>query len=159
MVNLRRLIFEFIGCLHREQGVGFARGYLAGQEIFLYLQKRNSRDLDPGPSMLDLIMSPKPKTPKPPRPVHLLCPDEKTLNIYIKSRIKFFSSKHFCAAIVFEMVPAWLRFLESRGLIGAAQRDKVLADLRPLHNTLREIWKSFDDPLVCQRVQAWPNST
>jgi hypothetical protein len=58
---------------------------------------------------------------------------------------------------LFEIVPAWLRFLESRGLIDADQHARTLEELRPLHADLLRLMESDDeDPALFHALQTWP---
>jgi hypothetical protein len=55
-----------------------------------------------------------------------------------------------------ELVPAWLRFLESRQLIDAEQREQTLTNLRGLHTTLFNALSDFPDPVLRQAMERWP---
>jgi SEC-C motif len=157
-VNLSRLIAEFLGYLRREEGVPFPRGELVSKELFRYFLRRHEGDLDPRPSMLEQAMHPKRKLPKPPRPSHPLCPERVTLDVHLGGMMGMMSWRFHSAAALFQAMPAWLRFLESRRLIDADTRKKVIAELLPLHPTLLRIWEQQDDPLLARLGQAWPDS-
>ena len=153
--NLSRLIAEFVGYLRREEGVSFARGDLVSQELFRYFMKRHAGSLDPHPSMMESILHPERKQSKPPRPAHLLCPERVTLDVHLGGMMGMLSGQYHSAGALFQAMPAWLRFLESRGLIDAATRRKVTADLLQLHPTLLKIWNDQDDPLLVRQGKAW----
>jgi hypothetical protein len=156
-VNLSRLITEFVGYLRREEGVPFPRGELVRKELDRYFARRNHGDLDPRPSMLEQALHPNRKLPKPPRPAHALCPERVTLEIHLCSLMSLMNSLYHPAASLFQAMPAWLRFLESRRLIDAGTRGKVVAELLPLHATLLQIWERYtDDPHLYRHGQAWP---
>ena len=158
-INLGRLIGEFVGYLRREEGVPFPRGELVRQELFGYFLRRHEGDLDPRPSMLEQAMDPKLKLPKPPRPAHPLCPERVTLEVHLAGLMGMMSGRYYAAAALFQAMPAWLRFLESRRLIDAGTSKKVSAELLPLHATLLGVWKKYtDDPLLHLQEQAWPAS-
>ncbi len=157
-INLSRLIAEFVGYLHREQGVPFPRGELVRQELYRYFMRRHEGDLDPRPRMLEQAMHPKRKLPKPPRPAHPLCPERVTLDIHLARMMGMMSELYHSAAALFQAMPAWLRFLESRRLIDAGTRGKVMAELLPLHTTLLRVWERQDDQLLHRQGQAWLNS-
>ena len=53
------------------------------------------------------------------------------------------------------MIPAWLRFLESRQLIDAEQREKILQDLRGLDTELLKVAKDHSDPALARAVEQW----
>ena len=61
------------------------------------------------------------------------------------------------AAALFEIIPAWLRFLESRGLIDTDRHARTLEEIRPLHADLLRLMKSYrDDPTLFRDLQTWP---
>jgi hypothetical protein len=156
-INLYRLINEFVGYLRREEGVPFPRGEQVRQELYRYFVRRNEGDLDPRPSMLEQAMHPKRKLPKPPRPAHPLCPERVTLDVHLAGMMGMLSGRYHSAAALFQAMPAWLRFLESRRLIDAGTSKKVVAELLPLHATLLQVWEQYtDDPLLYRQGQAWP---
>jgi hypothetical protein len=65
--------------------------------------------------------------------------------------------QYYTAAALFEIIPAWLRFLESRGLIDADQHSRTIENLRPLHTDLLKLMESYpDEPAFLQALQAWP---
>jgi hypothetical protein len=155
-INLGRLISTFVGYLRREEGVPFPRGELMRHDLYSYFLRRNEGDLDPRPSMLEQALYPQRKLPKPPPPAHPLCPERVTLDVHLAGMMGMLSGRYHSAAALFQAMPAWLRFLESRRLIDAATSRKVAAELLPLHDTLLGIWKQHtDDPLLYRQEQAW----
>ncbi|OWK41652.1 SEC-C metal-binding domain-containing protein [Fimbriiglobus ruber] len=157
VVNLGRLIDEFLGYLRREEQVPFTRWELIRSELLEYFVRRHEGDLDPHPSMLEQAMNPRLKLPKPPRPIHPLCPERVTFDKCLGGMIGMLNLLYHTMTALFLITPAWLRFLESRRLIDAGIRNRVLNDLRPLHTTLLGIWKKFpDDPTLYRDGQAWP---
>jgi hypothetical protein len=155
--NLARLTDEFIGYMHRQEGVPFSKGQLTRSDFYQYFMRRNEGELDPRPSMMELALRPNLKLPKPPKPIHPLCPERVTFEAHLAGLLGFLNFLYYRSAALFEIVPAWLRFLESRGLIDADTRTKVVANLRPLHAELLRIWESFsDDPTLLRNAQRWP---
>jgi hypothetical protein len=156
-INLSRLINEFVGYLRREEGVPFPRGELVRQELFRYFLQRHEGELDPRPSMLEQAWHPNRKLPKPPPPAHPLCPERVTLEAHLAQIMGMMSERYHTAAALFQAMPAWLRFLESRRLIDAGTSQKVAAELLPLHATLLRIWEQHtEDPFLYRQGQAWP---
>ena len=153
-VNLSRLISEFVGYLRREEGVPFPRGELLRHELYRYFLRRNEGDLDPRPSMLEQALHPERKLPKPPRPAHPLCPERVTLDVHLSGLMSMMNGLYHTAAALFQAMPAWLRFLESRRLIDAGTSKKVVAELLPLHASLMRIWEQYtEDPLLYRQGQ------
>jgi len=156
-INLGRLLNGFVGYLRREDGVPFPRGELVRKELYRYFMRRIEGDLDPRPSMLEQALHPNLKLPKPPRPAHPLCPERVTLDVHLGGMMDMMNGQYHSAAALYQAIPAWLRFLESRRLIDASTSGKVVADLLPLHATLLEIWEQFtDDPFLHRQGQVWP---
>ncbi len=59
-------------------------------------------------------------------------------------------------AAVFEIITAWLRFLELRGLIAAKVRARTLAELAGLADHLRRAFDDFDgDAAPRQACAGW----
>jgi hypothetical protein len=155
--NLSRLIAQFVGYLRREEGVPYPKGELIRDQLFSYFVRRHAGNLDPRPSMLEHAINPRKKLPRPPRPSHLLCPERVTFDVHLARLLGFMNSQYHMAIALFELVPAWLRFLEARGLIDAGQHAKSLEEMRPLRATLLRVTELHrDDPALLQALQNWP---
>jgi len=158
--NLYFLSAEFLGYLRREEGVPYTKGELARKHLQQFILQRQAGDLEERESLLESALRsgrgrPKPK-PKPFHPEHVLCPDRDHLDRYLAGLLDFVNPQRYDVAATFELVPAWLRFLESRRLIDAAQRLKTLRELSGLDTELLEIMKQFSaDPSLQQAVQRW----
>ena len=152
--NLYDLTVEFQGYLRREEGVSYAKGELARDQIQQYILERYAGKLSGNDDRWETR-----KTGRKARslsPVHLLCPDRDTLNRYLVGLLRFFSSKPYRAAALFEMLPAWLRFLEARELIDTGQRDRTLHELSSLVPDLIKVWDSYrSDPALRLAAEHW----
>ncbi len=152
--NLYDLTVEFQGYLRREEGVSYAKGELARDQIQQYILERYAGKLSGNDDRRETR-----KTGRKARslsPVHLLCPDRDTLNRYLVGLLRFFSSKPYRAAALFEMLPAWLRFLEARELIDTGQRDRTLHELSSLVPDLIKVWDSYrSDPALRLAAEHW----
>ena len=156
-VNLSRLISQFIGYLRREEGVPYPKGELIRGDLFKYFIRRHEGDLNPRLSMLEEAMHPGKKLPPPPKPSHPLCPERVTFEVHLSGLVGFMNGLYQIAAALFEIVPAWLRFLESCGLIDADQHARNLEELRPLHADLSRLMESYREDLALFRnLQRWP---
>jgi len=108
--------------------------------------------------MMDVVLRPKKARAKPPmpKPDHLLCPDRATLDIHLGHLCNLLSLQTYKAAALFESIPAWLRFLETRGLIDASRREATLNDISPLRAELIQLWGTPDkDPALRQAMEWW----
>jgi hypothetical protein len=144
--NLHWLSLEFLGYLRRTEGVSYTKGELARQQIKQYLLDRHAGKLEWCPSPLEAMLRPgiKSKKKPPPSPVsHGLCPDHESLDRYAGQLLNNIFPQRYKAAAMMELIPAWLRFLESHELIDKQQREKTLLDLRELTNGLLKAWEGY----------------
>jgi hypothetical protein len=87
---------------------------------------------------------------------HALVPDPGRLEHYLAGMLGMMNQLHHRAAALFEIIPPWLRFLESRRLIDAAAGVRALEELAPLADKLRRILAAFpDDPAPLRAIEAW----
>jgi hypothetical protein len=157
---LHRLITEFVGYLHREEGMSFARADLVKDGLGQYFALRHAGDLDPQPSLLQRALHPQRRLPKPPAPVHALCPERVTLEVHIARLMGTMRMKYYTATALFLAVPAWLRFLERQQLISADMSRKVLTEMRRLHAALLQFWENHvSDPTLFRDAKEWPPAT
>lgn len=156
--NLSDLTFEFLRYLYQVEKVPYTKGKLARISIFKYLLERQAGNLVPKESMFEAMMRPpgvKPPKPKMAYPAHWLCPDRSSLDHYLAKLLGFLSSRYYEAVATFELVPAWLRFLESRRLIEADQRLQTLQALRGLDTDLLKVLQTNPDPALARAVARW----
>ena len=155
--NLYYLSVEFLGYLRREEAVPYTKGELARSNLLEYILERHDGELEPDDSPFGGRKPSdkrKPKTSSARRT--LLCPDRGTLDRFLVRFLSFFSFQRYPAAATFELVPAWLRFLESRGLIDAEQRTQTLSELRGLATDLHKVWeKHTADPALGLGIGRW----
>ena len=114
--NLLSLTFEFLGYVHHEEGISYLKGEMARSEIYKYLLERHAGELVKRPSMMERALNPDAakRMPKPRKPDHILVPDYDTLQRYFGRLMGIINPQRYKIAATFELVPAWLRFLESR---------------------------------------------
>jgi len=151
------LLDEFASYAHHQEGIPYTKAALALKNIYRYLMERHEGELEPRQSMFDAVMNPqkKPK-PKPRQPDHPLCPDRDTFDRYLSSMLSLMAMRVYDVAATFELMPAWMRFLESRGLIDSSQRASTLADIGGLQSTLLKLWTSDRDYVaLAENVRTW----
>ncbi len=159
--NLYHLSVEFLGYLYRKKGVPLTKGDLAHQHIYAYILERFDRQLEPKESLFDAAVRPRrqKRRSKPKRrhqPSHLLCPDHATFDRYLAELMSFINPQWYKAAATFELVPAWLRFLELRGLIDAEQHAKTRQELETIRPSLQQLWETnLEDPSLRQSLYVW----
>jgi len=165
--NLFDMSLEFQGCWRREANVSFVKSELGREQIVTYFVERLAGALEPRQSMLDdAVNRPKPKT-RPPEfylkgdenSVPWLCPDRETLDHFLSNLFHFLNPHPYTAAAMFELIPAWLDFLESRQLITASLREQTLQNLRKLTVDLLELLpKMASDPALPATLKhCWEN--
>ncbi len=149
------LTVEFLGYLRREEGVSYAKGELARDQIQTYILQRHDGELK------DASRSRTGKKNKSKASASqsnsILLPDNATLDRYLADLVNLFNPRPHRLAAMFEMIPAWLRFLETRGLIDAEQHAQTLEELRPLAAGLVKFWQNFNsEPAPLLAVERWP---
>jgi hypothetical protein len=97
----------------------------------------------------------KKKKSTPRRPLHLFCPDRRSLDQFLGEMLGFINPQYYKATATLELIPAWLRFLESRQLINAGQHEQTLADLRGLDTELLKVLKNYPDPTLRVAMENW----
>ncbi len=159
--NLYHLSVEFLGYLYHEEGVPLTKGDLARQQIYAYILGRSDGQFEPRESMFDAVVRPRrqKRHSKPKRrrqPMHLLCPDHATFERFLGESMHFINPQWYKTAATFELVPAWLRFLELCGLIDAEQHIQTRQALEPIRSSIGQLWeKHVEDSSLQQSLQAW----
>jgi hypothetical protein len=140
-INVHNFTIEFLRYLTREEGFSFPKAEIAGSGLKEYLIKRAEGELEEEPSLFEKMMQPELRNKKKPPPSfdHILCPDKTTFDRFIGSFLSFFNLRFCRAAIVFESIPAWLRFLEAKGLIEHKMRRETVSSVYELYGALRNI--------------------
>jgi hypothetical protein len=156
--NLYDLTVEFLSYLVREEGVPYSKGELGREQIQRYIIERNTGEL--GSRAREFVgpaRSKKQKSrPGMSAPAHLLCPDRRTLDSYLDGLNLDFSPQIYRIVATLEVTPAWLRFLELRGLIDSHEHAATLADLHTLVIKAAPIWERQRDPaLTANMRRAW----
>jgi hypothetical protein len=156
--NLATLLIELVGCLRRRDDIPYSKGNLFRQQLPPYLVARRTGQLAPR-DVTNLMGSgrPMPRLPEP-QSLHPLCPDADTLERYLAKLLHFANPYPYRAAVLFELTPAWLRFLESNRLIDAQQPRQKLPDLKKLKPDLARYWQQYHEDLALQReAENWPD--
>jgi hypothetical protein len=162
--NFHDLSIEFLGYLHRVEGVPYAKGELGRRELVKFVLERHAGELEYQESMLESMQRglTRRRGRKPPpilkfqKYAHQLVPDHERLDRYLGSLLGFLNQLYYHAAALFGLLPGWLRFLESRHLIDAALRVQTLHDVESLVGPLCQVCGNFaDDPTPHQALLRW----
>lgn len=158
--NLFELSVEFVGYAHREEGMPYTRAEQGRRHLEEYLLERAAGNLGPSFSMMDRMLRPQliERTPDTPPPEHVLCPDARTLDPFLGGLSGLFEPSYYRIAATLAVIPAWLRFLQSRGLIDADRQQQSLAEIQPLVAGTTGIWAGFrEDPTLAAMMARWPD--
>ncbi|MCG3119581.1 MAG: hypothetical protein ALAOOOJD_02011 [bacterium] len=166
--NLFDLSLEFQGRLRRETNMPLVKSELGREQLVKYFIDRLGGELEPRQSMLEAAFNrPKPKTRSPEfylkgdeNSVAWLCPDRETLDHCLAGLFHLLSSRPYTAATMFELIPAWLRFLESYQLVSAALHEQTLQSLRKLTADLQGLVPKINsDPALQTVIKSWGENT
>jgi len=153
--NLHWLTNEFLGYLRRQEGIPYTKGELAREQILRYLVERYDGDLEAEQDIFATRRRP-PKKRRPQAtgdPGLLFCPDHDTLDRFLVGLLGFPNPQYYKTAAMFELVPAWLRFLEGLDLIDPEWCEGAILELRGLATDLRKIWEEHtSDPTLMQAL-------
>ncbi len=151
------LTHAFVYYLRSAKGISYTKTKLAGDGLGKYLLQRQAGKLRPKPSMLEYAMGRARTETEPLPPEHGLCPDVVTLDVFISGMFHFMMPKPYEVAALFSMIPSWLHFLESVGLLDDVQKQKTLGELKPLTLSLLKVYESRNDDALLVRdiASAW----
>ena len=91
---------------------------------------------------------------------NVLCPDRETLDKFLGGLLYFMNPQTYDVAATFELLPTWLRFLESRGLIQQEQREATLSQLRDMQDRMIKLYESDrTDHALVQNIRRWRESS
>ncbi len=160
-VNLYDLTHQFVNYAHRVEGVAYTKANLASHEIFSFIVRRNAGELEYRESMLDSALRSaglkRERIKKYKRYERLLCPDRERLDQFLAGKLQHLNYQPHKVAAMAELVPALMRFLETRGLVDAELRKETLDSLKPLAGNLLEIFDTLHgDPALREAIKRWP---
>jgi len=160
-VNLYDLTIQFVNYAHRVVGVAWTKANLASHEIFRFIVRRNAGELEYRESMLDSALRSAGRKREPikkyKRYEHLLCPDRERLDKFLAEKLQFLNHQPHKVAATSELVPAWMRFLQTQGLVDAGLRKETLGNLKPLAGSLLAIFDNLhSDPTLREAIKRLP---
>jgi hypothetical protein len=160
-VNLYDLTHQFVNYAHRVEGVAYTKANLASHEIFSFIVRRNVGELEYRESMLDSALRSAGQKREPikkyKRYEYLLCPDRERLDQFLAEKLQLLNHQPHKVAATAELVPAWMRFLQTQGLVDAGLRKETLDSLKPLAGNLPGIFDAMHgDPTLREAIRRWP---
>jgi hypothetical protein len=154
------LCIEFLGFLRRHKDVPWAKGELGVTQIADYLRQRSRGKLEGRERSVEAFMPRRKKKSKAKprsRVEHPLCPDLATLDRFMGRLLHSFNPQYYKAAITLELMPAWLNFLTSRGLLDEDLEREVLNSILPLKQSVINVLGDWlEDPTIGANIKlAW----
>jgi hypothetical protein len=159
--NLFDLTLQFVNYAHRVEGVSYTKADLARGEIFDFIVERNAGDLEYRESMLDSALRSAGRKREPikkyKRYEHPLCPDRERLDQFLGGKLQLLSYQPHNATAMMELVPAWMRFLQTQGLVDVEFRRRTLGDLKRVADDLLKALSGIHaDPTLRKAIERWP---
>ena len=158
--SLTQILDEFVDYARRKEGIPYTKLELGRQSIASYILKRLSGELEPVPNRDSL--DEESAVPKKIRiPENLLVPDRSTLSSYLN--LVVFDSlscsgllDYYAVATTFEMLPVWLRFLQTRGLVDLSEQITAVQEMGLLHaDLLNSMETHISDSVLLNNFRGW----
>ena len=152
--NLAVLMIDFLAHLHLQEKVSLTKGNFVRHELPVYFVERRTGQLQPRQDLAAVMRGERPRPIIRPKP-HPLCPDKVTLEKFFANQLNY-QPQPYQVAATFTLIPAWLRFLQSRQLIDGKQQEDTLNELQSMAADLQQYFVNFtDDPTMKTAVKSW----
>ena len=154
--NLADLTYEFLGYARREAGIPWPRAELGRNHLMHYMLDRHAGRLEESMAEAMMRIAKGKMRVRPRRPENVLCPDPRSLDAYLARLLSPLKAAPVDAAALLMLVPVWLRFVESRGLIDAARRRSTLQAIAYLADSLAKTFEQWgEDPSLAADMRRW----
>jgi len=160
-INLYDLTLQFVNYAHRIEDVAWTKANLASGRIFNFIVRRHAGELEYRESMFDSTLRSMGHKRGPikkfKRYEHLLCPDRERLDMFLAENLQFLNHQPHKVAATMELIPAWMRFLETQRLLDASLRKETLVSLKPLTGYLLKPFETLrsSDPALHEAIKRW----
>lgn len=154
---LSKLLDVFANYARKIENISYTKSKLARENIFRYIVERSAGKLEPRQSLLESITHPRRKPKPKPKPLaNVLCPDHDTLDRYLAGLLQFMSPQRYQAIATFELIPVWMRFLESQGLLEPELLQSSLSKISKLQGSLLPLFQDdLSDPVLAENLKNW----
>ena len=143
--NISELSAQFLGYLRRVEDIAYTKGHLVNNVLAQYLLEQVTAAV----AEWDEVENADPITAP-------LLPDRASVESLLGSYLTVFNANPHKAAAIFELLPAWIRFLAGLGLVTDDEVKTAVSDLRGLDNTMQTLWTSYpSDPAPLHAAKAW----
>jgi SEC-C motif len=158
--NLRDLTYQFVWYARTLEGVPYSKAEMARLELRSFILERHEGTLEYRGSMYDEMLRNEGVNPKPLRKYNpynnLLVPDRERFEQFIVNMFQIWSPQPYRAAALMELLPVWLRFLQSQGLIDEELCQRTLFELKPIADDLLKIYRrGYHDRALCDAMERW----
>lgn len=150
--NLMQLLREFMHAAYANESIPLSRVALAYWPLNAYLLAR----------LEESARSYQPRRKKESRFARKtygltpLCPTTISLAQFLSNMLELALPQHYPAAALLAVLPAWLRFLQQRGLITPEQQAQAAGGLQDLLPELQEFWADMPtDPGLMASLDVW----
>jgi hypothetical protein len=157
--NYLYLLAAFTHYAHHEEGIPLTKAEMVGDQVSRYLAARLEGELDVVENDFDYGRHAKRRRKRKTQqmPSHPLCPDARTLDRFMAKLMGFMSFRYYEAYALFELIPAWLRFLTKYNLLEEEAQRQTTKALTYLKDPLIQIAdKQLFDPAVKENLKNWP---
>ncbi len=158
VTHLRNLSSEFLHYARHTEHIPLTKADLARENLVNYILERDRGELTDNESSRGsgrLKRSKKGRGKQNAQNNHVLLPDHKTLDRYLLRFYGFLALNTHEGAAFFELIPAWLRFLQSKGLVEQSEGDDALRSLQALSQSMVKIMEGRSDPLPAVNMRKW----
>ncbi|MGB0389217.1 MAG: hypothetical protein ACPGWR_30710 [Ardenticatenaceae bacterium] len=151
MLNIVHFTMQFLRYLRYSEGISYSKGEQAREMIHQYLLRRQACQLEPTKSGK---RTPNRKQVTSRQAHHFFVPDAQTLDRYFSNLINSAYPQLYSMATFYQLLPAWLRYLESHHLIDGTQRDQTLDELREMNaDVLKTLSRYTSEPALLEETK------
>lgn len=155
--NLAVFMLDFVAYAHKAHNAAYAKANVMRQHLPVYFVERRTGQLEPRQDIAAAMRGERPYPIIRPQP-HPLCPDPVTLEQFMAKLLNY-QPQPYIAAALFELIPAWLQFLQTKNLIDAAQQQKTIAECSQMVPDLQQYFQTHTaDNTLLSHLQTWPES-
>ena len=155
--NYTHLLAAFTHYAHHEEGIALTKAEMVREQLSRYFALRHEGELDETED--DYGRRPKRRRKRKTKQVsqHPLCPDARTLDRFMAQLMGFMSFRYHETSALFELIPAWLRFLNRYNLLEEETQQQTVKALSYLKDPLIQIAdKQLTDPAIKENLMDWP---
>ncbi|MCP4418401.1 MAG: SEC-C domain-containing protein [Chloroflexi bacterium] len=139
-----------------EEGYALTKVWMFDEQLSRYLAQRRDGELGKSGSGHGRRSKKRHRRRKN-KNQHPLCPDAQTLDQFMAQLMGFMSFQYYEACALFELTPAWLRFLIKHNLLDEETQQETIISLSYIKKHLIEIVdKQLSDPTMKENLVDWP---